>query len=83
MQLFCHLNLLTLFLLSLRAFGFFMLMRPVYVVRDVELVKQITIKDFDHFVNHDGNLTRASDGLFAKSVLLLEDNAWREMRNIL
>lgn len=61
----------------------FMFSRPVFVVKDAEVVKQIMIKDFDHFVNHDGNLSKGADGIFAKSVLLLEDNSWREMRNIL
>lgn len=66
-----------------RVFGMFIFTRPNLVVKDTDVVKQISIKDFDHFVNHDGSLTRGSDGIFAKSVLLLEDNPWREMRNFL
>lgn len=57
--------------------------RPVFIVTDAEIVKNIMIKDFDHFVNRDDGLSRGSDGIFGKSVLLLENNPWREMRNIL
>jgi cytochrome P450 family 9 len=31
--------------------GMFDLLRPSYVVRDPELIKHITVKDFDHFVD--------------------------------
>jgi len=31
--------------------GIFQLMRPVYLVRDPELIKHVTVKDFEHFVD--------------------------------
>ena len=31
--------------------GIFQLMQPVYLVRDPELVRHVTIKDFEHFVD--------------------------------
>lgn len=61
----------------------FQFLSPRFIVKDADIVKQITIKDFNHFVNHDGSLTEGSDGIFGKSVFLLEDNQWREMRNYL
>lgn len=60
-----------------------MFLQPMFLLNDVDVIKQITVKDFDHFVNHNSNLSKGADGIFAKSVLLLENNAWREMRNIL
>lgn len=60
-----------------------MFLQPMFLLNDAEVIKQIAVKDFDHFVNHNKNLSKAADGIFAKSVLLLEDNPWREMRHML
>lgn len=35
-----------------RVSGLFMFRQPSYLIHDPELVKQITITDFDHFVDH-------------------------------
>jgi cytochrome P450 family 9 len=56
--------------------------QPAYVVIDPELVKQIGIKDFDHFVNHNEALTGA-DRLFNKTLFALHNNEWRDMRTTL
>uniref|UniRef100_A0A182S9K1 Cytochrome P450 n=1 Tax=Anopheles maculatus TaxID=74869 RepID=A0A182S9K1_9DIPT len=60
------------------------LINPVFVVRDPELIKQITVKDFDHFVNHrpifGSNLDRDSIALFGKTLFALSDQQWRNMR---
>lgn len=57
--------------------------RPVFTLTDVDAIKQITTKDFDFFVNRDAGLSHGVDALLGKSVLFLENNPWREMRNIL
>jgi cytochrome P450 family 9 len=31
--------------------GMFDFLRPTYVIRDPELIKHVTVKDFDHFVD--------------------------------
>ncbi|CRL01990.1 CLUMA_CG015341, isoform A [Clunio marinus] len=56
--------------------------RIAYYVFDPELVKRITIKDFDHFVNHSDEVT-SSDKMFNKSLVALRDKKWREMRTAL
>lgn len=61
----------------------FLFMRPIFLIKDVELIKQITVKDFDYFMNHDSKFSAHGDRYFARSVLFLEDNLWREMRNAL
>ena len=33
-------------------FGFFDAAGPVFVLQDPDLIKQVTVKEFDHFVNH-------------------------------
>lgn len=64
-----------------RIFGFFNFKSPAFYVTDIELIKQITIKNFDHFVNHDqfaGADTTLDQGLF-----FLNDQKWKDMRTTL
>ncbi|KAM3960563.1 cytochrome P450 9G3 [Aphomia sociella] len=53
---------------------------PVILIRDPELIKTITIKDFDHFVNHKDFFDKDFDPLFGGSILMLKDDRWRDMR---
>jgi cytochrome P450 family 9 len=53
--------------------------QPAYVVIDPDLLKQIAVKDFDHFVNHNEALTGA-DRMFNKTLFALHNNEWRDMR---
>lgn len=39
---------------------------PVYMIRDLEMVKQIAVKDFDHFVNHRFELSDDTDPLLGR-----------------
>ena len=39
---------------------------PSYIITDVEAIKQITIKDFDSFVNHDKSVNEDIDKLSGK-----------------
>lgn len=56
---------------------------PVYFVRDVDLIRQITIKDFDHFEDRDSFLIPKSDTLLGNSLLLLTGKKWHDMRSTL
>lgn len=66
-----------------RFFGYFDFLSPIYVVRDLELVKQICIKDFDHFVNHRIQLDENHDPLFGRALFAMRDSRWRNMRAVL
>uniref|UniRef100_A0A182PWV9 Uncharacterized protein n=1 Tax=Anopheles epiroticus TaxID=199890 RepID=A0A182PWV9_9DIPT len=66
-----------------RFFGYFDFFSPIYVVRDLELVKQVCIKDFDHFVNHRIQLDENHDPLFGRALFAMRDNRWRNMRTVL
>ena len=44
-------------------FGWYMLGKPVLAINDVNLIKQIQVKDFDHFV--DRTLAGANKKMFA------------------
>lgn len=66
-----------------RFFGLYELMHPVYVIRDPELIKQITVQDFEHFVNHQGNFDDEIDSLLARTLFFSRNQYWKEMRAIL
>lgn len=67
-----------------RFFGMFEVIgSPVYVIRDPELMKQIAIKDFDHFVNHRSFVSKDLDPLLGRSLFVMKDEKWREMRSTL
>jgi cytochrome P450 family 9 len=54
----------------------------MYFLTDPDLIRQITIKDFDHFSNHNGSFT-AADRIFEKSLFGLNDKKWHDMRSTL
>jgi cytochrome P450 family 9 len=56
---------------------------PVYVIRDVELIKQLTIKEFDNFPNHRSMIDENVDTFFGKSLFIINDQKWRDMRSTL
>ena len=56
---------------------------PSYLIRDPELIKLITIKDFDHFVNHKLQVEETNDPLLGRTVFSMKDTSWRDMRSTL
>ncbi|EDS37258.1 cytochrome P450 9b1 [Culex quinquefasciatus] len=67
-----------------KVFGLFDNITPIFVVRDPELIKKITIKDFDHFIDHRqvfGNGDNDSPYvLFGKTLFAMTGQKWRDMR---
>ncbi|XP_055589840.1 cytochrome P450 9e2-like [Uranotaenia lowii] len=56
---------------------------PLFVLRDLSLIKQITVKDFDHFMDHRpifGTKSESPDQLFVKMLFTMTDQRWRNMR---
>jgi cytochrome P450 family 9 len=53
---------------------------PIYFLRDPEVIKRITIKDFDHFVDHRTVFDEKVDPLFGNSLGALTGGKWKEMR---
>lgn len=66
-----------------RVYGTFESRDPVLLIRDPELIKCIMIKDFHHFVNHRGFPTDIGENLLNRSVVVMENDKWRDMRNTL
>lgn len=44
------------------------------------MIKQITVKDFDHFTDHNSFIPEEVDPLIAKNLLSMKGQKWREMR---
>lgn len=59
------------------AFSFF---RPVYIPVDLDLIKNIMVSDFDHFVNHGVYFNEEINPL-SGHLFNLEDQKWKRMRN--
>lgn len=64
-------------------FGFFEDNNPTILVSNPEAIKQITVKDFSHFVNHRDVFDGDHIGLFSSSLIALKDEKWKNMRSTL
>ncbi|CAD1473361.1 unnamed protein product [Heterotrigona itama] len=63
--------------------GLFEFEMPLLMIRDLELIKSITVKNFDHFPNHRMAFDPDQEPLFSKNIFSLCDERWREVRNML
>ncbi|XP_062556519.1 probable cytochrome P450 9f2 [Armigeres subalbatus] len=75
---------------GVKVFGTFDTITPFFVIRDPELIKQIGIKDFNHFVDHrpifghdDDDHAEHPKALFIKTLVAKNGQRWKEMRAIL
>lgn len=63
-----------------RLYGYFDFLKPVYQIRNPELLRQIAIKDFDHFADHVPFLEPGNNDLLGNSLFMLNGRKWRDMR---
>ncbi|XP_072397906.1 cytochrome P450 9e2-like [Diabrotica undecimpunctata] len=68
---------------GVRYSGAYQFSTPTLVIKDLELIKQIGVKDFDHFTDHRSIISEEADPLWAKNLFALTGQKWREMRPIL
>ncbi|KAJ8729806.1 hypothetical protein PYW07_016844 [Mythimna separata] len=54
--------------------------REAVVVRDIELLKKITVKDFEYFINHS---VIGIESAFERSLFFLKGEEWKNMRSAL
>lgn len=54
-----------------RYVGFYAFRSPIVILKDLELIKQIGVKDFDHFVDHRVFMDEDADPLFGKNLFFL------------
>lgn len=45
---------------------------PIILIRDPEIIKMITVKDFDHFVNHREFFSEDIEPLFGGSLFMMK-----------
>lgn len=65
-----------------RIHGLFMFTDISYIITDPELIKRLTIKDFDHFINHN-ELLSTFDRVFGKTLFGMQGQLWKDMRSAL
>jgi cytochrome P450 family 9 len=53
------------------------------MIRDPEMIKQMAIKDFDHFMDHRMVIDPHLDPMFASSLIGLSGQKWKDMRSSL
>lgn len=63
--------------------GCHMFTSPQLMLRDLELIKAVAVKNFDHFSDHKTFVDESMDPLFAGSLAMLNGDRWREVRNVL
>ncbi|KAK6644069.1 hypothetical protein RUM43_000334 [Polyplax serrata] len=62
--------------------GMYLMQVPFLLIRDPDLLKQIMIKDTDHFLNrYDFSLD--ADPLMSKNLSALKDEKWRNLRMVM
>ncbi|KAF5288530.1 hypothetical protein FQA39_LY15398 [Lamprigera yunnana] len=67
-----------------RYVGFYQFTTPTLIIRDPELIKDITIKDFDSFPNHRQFIPASVDPLWGKNLFQMStEDGWHGMRAIL
>ncbi|KOB74839.1 Cytochrome P450, partial [Operophtera brumata] len=57
---------------SSRFVGKYEFMNPIVIIRDLELVKKITVKDFEHFIDHRSFIDEVNDPLFGRNLFSLK-----------
>lgn len=64
-----------------RVCGVYFGRNPTYYISDVDLLKQILVKEFSKFVNRPiGNLVRGSTVFISKGLLQAQDEDWKRIR---
>ncbi|KAF2894715.1 hypothetical protein ILUMI_11460 [Ignelater luminosus] len=64
-----------------RCVGFYESLQPILMIRDPELIKQITVKDFEVFPEHQPFVPEGVDSLWEKNLFAIKGSGrWHDMR---
>ncbi|KAJ2939817.1 hypothetical protein O0L34_g18011 [Tuta absoluta] len=66
-----------------RFVGRFVFTKPLLIVKDLELIKRITIKDFEHFLDHRVFVNSDANPLFGRNLFSMKGQEWKDMRSTL
>lgn len=61
--------------------GFYEFSTPIIVLRDIDLIKSVTIKNFNSFINHQATVTKDLEPILGNMLFTLPDEKWRDRRN--
>lgn len=56
---------------------------PTVIINDIDLIKTILIKEFDHFTDHRDFGDAIKDPLLTKNLIAINGEKWRELRQLL
>ncbi|CAB3261624.1 unnamed protein product [Arctia plantaginis] len=65
-----------------RFVGRFEFLNEMVLIRDLDLAKQITVKDFEHFLDHR-SIFGESNSFFSRNLFSLKGQEWKDMRSTL
>jgi len=60
--------------------GIFSFDKPILLIRDVELVKNILVKDFKYFIDRAISLDEKLDPLLSRTLFVIKGQIWRYWR---
>ena len=63
--------------------GAFQSMSPVIVLRDLDLIKSVTMKNFECFMDHRSIVDEKVDPLFGLNLFQMTGDKWKEARTLL
>ena len=60
--------------------GIFSFDKPILLIRDVELVKNILVKDVQYFIDHVATFDEKLDPIFSRTLFMMKGQLWRHFR---
>ncbi|XP_063709950.1 probable cytochrome P450 9f2 [Culicoides brevitarsis] len=63
--------------------GIFDFLKPLYILKDPELIKQVCIKDGDNFLDHRFTVDPSVEPIVGRNLFAIKGNRWRKMRKVL
>lgn len=63
--------------------GVYELTKPLVLIRDLELIKSVTLKNFDTFMDHIDFVNETLDPFVSKNLIALRGDKWRKVRSVL
>ncbi|XP_069678491.1 uncharacterized protein [Periplaneta americana] len=63
--------------------GMYEFMNPLIMIRDPDLIKTVTIKDFEFFLDHRNPIGEEIDPVIGRGLLNLNGQKWKDMRSTL
>ncbi|KAK9885344.1 hypothetical protein WA026_010841 [Henosepilachna vigintioctopunctata] len=68
---------------DVRYIGVYQFLTPALFLRSPDIIKEVCVKDFDHFLNHKGFVADGVEELWSKNLFALKGQSWKNMRSVL